>query len=279
MQKSIAVIFDFDDTLAPDSTSGFLESYGIDVTNFWQNEVQPLIENGWDPVPAYLYLLVEKSKSGLNFTKDSFIEFGQNIKFYNGVSRIFNNLRNLVEESAKGVRLEYYLISSGIGEIVRSSSIAKNFDQIWACDFHYNEDKQIDFPKRIVSFTDKTRYLFQLSKGIINEKAYNRPFLVNKKVKNSELRIPFNQMVFVGDGHTDIPCFSLMREKGGVSFGVYDPMNQDKLGKAWGFVEDERVSNLLPTDYGQNSALSHSLRMAISSIADKIKIGDSVYKG
>lgn len=284
MQNTIAVIFDFDDTLTPDSTSSFLDSVGVDVHDFWHNRANPLIQNGWDPIPAYLYLLLEESKIRKEkkltpFTCDLFLEFGSQLKFYNGVTRVFTNLKQLLEKNYPEVRLEFYLVSSGIGDIIRSSSIAKYFKAIWTSDFHYQENEEISFPKRVLSFTDKTRYLFQISKGVIGERSHNKPFDVNKKISDSQLRVPFNQMIFVGDGMTDVPCFSLIRKEDGVAFGVYDPNNQDKWGRAWGFIEDGRVSNLLPTDYGQKSALYHSLSMAVESIAAKIMVREKSYQG
>lgn len=281
-QNTIAVIFDFDETLAPDSTSSFLESLGIDVAHFWQERVNRLKDTGWDPVPAYLYMMIKESQSreaSERITKGKLMAWGQELKFYPGVTRIFAELKTHLEQINPEAELEFYLISSGIEAVLKSTAIAKQFSDIWACDFHYNDSDEIEFPKRVVSFTDKTRYIFHIAKGLIGAEYESRPFDVNRKVSDKDLRIPFDQMIVVGDGMTDIPCFSLVKGKGGWALGIYDPTNQDKWGRAWGFVEQDRVSNLVPADYRAQSALNHSLKMALSAIATKMKLKSTAYQG
>jgi phosphoglycolate phosphatase-like HAD superfamily hydrolase len=282
VQDTIAVVFDFDETLAPDSTSTFLNSLGVDVKAFWGKEVEPLLDVGWDPVPAYLYMMVEKSRTGGTtkpITQAQFAAWGKAVKAYDGATRIFERLRKTASSCTPGVSVEFYLVSSGIGEILRNTRLAKEFTSIWGCEFHYDGNGAIDFPSNIVSFTDKTRYLFHVSKGLIGAASRTKPFEVNKKVPANSLRVPFDQMIFVGDGYTDIPCFSLVRKQGGVAIGVYDPEDRKKWGRAWGFIEDGRVSNLVPADYGKGSALSNSLIMAVESVAARIALRRSTYQG
>ena len=256
MQNIVAIVFDFDDTLAPDSTSGFLESLDIDVESFWNNKVDKLRSTGWDPVPAYLYSIIKESQSRPEkerITKDKLVNWGERVQLFNNATNIFEELREHTKEINPEVTLEFYLISSGIGDILRNTRIAKNFKAIWASEFHFNEAGEIEFPKNIISFTDKTRYLFHITKGLIKPEHSNMPFEVNRFVPRNELRIPFHQMIFVGDGYTDIPCFSLVAKNGGRAIGVYDPNNRDNWGRAWGFVEEKRVMNLAPADYGPQS--------------------------
>ncbi|MBN2401878.1 MAG: haloacid dehalogenase-like hydrolase [Spirochaetes bacterium] len=282
MQDIIAVVFDFDDTLTPDSTSSYLEFIGADIKRFWSKNVQNLIVGGWDPVPAYLFEMIKLSRSGSltgKITRESLIRFGKNIKFYPGVTQIFSRLKKYAAVISNNVAVEFYIISSGIGEILKATKIAKYFQDIWASDFHYADNDTIDFPRNIVSFTDKTRYIFHVSKGVYGTHTRGRPFEVNRKIPSKELRIPMDQIIFVGDGYTDIPCFSLVTKSGGVAIGVYDKENREKWGKAWGFIEDGRVSNLVPADYTSRSALSNSLMMAVESIANRIAIRQSSYQG
>jgi len=272
MHETIAIIADFDDTLAPDSTSSFLDSLGVGVPEFWNRHVQVLLDDDWDPVPAYLYTMIHASASGLipPITRDNLAGWGPKIDFYEGVTTIFDRLREHAASINPRISLEFYIISSGIGQIVRNTAIAGQFCDIWACEFHCDADGRIVFPKRVVSFTDKTRYLFHVAKGFFGPESRSKPFAVNKKFDDRQLRIPFDQMIFVGDGYTDVPCFSLVRKQGGVAIGVYDNDNKAKWGRAWGFIEDERVSNLVPADYSERSALSNSLLMAVESIARRI---------
>ncbi|MGH8659134.1 MAG: HAD family hydrolase [Gammaproteobacteria bacterium] len=282
MQDSIAVIFDFDDTLAPDSTSSFLHSLGVDVKWFWGDGVHALIEQGWDPVPAYLYRMLELSNGcgdASPITQEKLARWGKRIQLYNGATRIFEHLIKHAQTVNPNASVEFYLISSGIREILAATRIAKHFTDIWACDFDYGDGGQVRFPRNIVSFTDKTRYIFHIAKGIVGEEARRKPFEVNRKVAPDKLRVPMNQMIFVGDGYTDIPCFSLIRKNDGIAIGVYDGEDRARWGRAWGFIEDGRVSNLVPANYGKNSALTNSLLMAVESIARRIALRRKTYQG
>jgi hypothetical protein len=281
MQNTIAIVFDFDDTLAPDSTSGFLRTAGIEPGAFWQKTAE-LYEEGWDPVPAYLYLLLHESqrrKAADRIKGSDFEAWGQKLGFFNGVPTIFNRLSQFAAGVNPLCRVEFYLVSSGIGSILRHTRVARYFTDIWACDYHYNRRGEIEFPKNIVSFTDKTRYLFQVQKGLIGPEYHSRPFEVNRVFAPDELHVPFEHMIFVGDGYTDIPCFSLVRRQGGIAFGVYDPDNTNNWRRAWGYVEDGRISNLAPADFGKRSSLTHSLLMAVNKIASNMILAESSYRG
>lgn len=282
MSDAIALIFDFDDTLAPDSTSGFLADMGVDVERFWKEMVDPLLfQQDWDPVPAYLYQMIELSKSGAYgaITRERLEQWGRRLPLHEGVATLFGRLRELVREQHPQVRLEFYLISSGIGDVVRHTSIAHEFTDIWASEFIYGEDGGIHFPRRIVSFTDKTRYLFHIQKGIVGPASRNKPFEVNRKIPPEKLRIPFEQMIFVGDGYTDIPCFSLVRRSGGVAFGVWDPRHRDKRSRAWGFIQEGRVSNLNQARYDEQAELYQWLEEAVESLAGRIALNNRIYRG
>ncbi len=281
MPNTVALIFDFDDTLAPDTTSSLLNSVGVDVKRFWNDDVHKLIQDGWDPVPAYLYRMIEMSQSGEiePITRDKLVAWASQLSYYPGVESIFDRLRAYAKEINPSLQLEFYLISSGIATTLRHTSIAKNFEDIWACDFSYKSDGTIQFPKNVVSFTDKTRYIFHISKGIYGKRSKGRPFDVNRKISQHDLRVPVNQMIFVGDGYTDIPCFSLVRKGGGIAIGVYDRHDREQWGRAWGFIEQQRVSNLVPADYTENSALTNSLVMALESMSRKIELHHLTYQG
>jgi len=277
MNNKIALVFDFDDTLAKDSTTGFLKNLGVDTENFWKKEVPKLLDDGWDPIPAYLYKMIEFSNKGCPITRDKLRKWGKQITFFKGVTHLFPTLRKHIQNK-KDVELEFYIISSGIGEILRSTKISKHFTEIWASDFAYDKEGNIIFPKRVVSFTDKTRYLFHISKGLIGPEYNNKPFEVNKKVGPDDHRIPFRHIIFVGDGYTDIPCFSLVTRNDGISIAVYDKDNSSKWNTAWDFVEENRVKNLVPADYSKGSALVNSLIMAIDSNIKKMELSEKVYQ-
>ena len=223
MSDVIVLIFDFDNTLASDSTSGFLDSISVDTSTFWKDEVDPLLsQHDWDPVPAYLYRMIQLSKAGEYgvITQQHLQEWSAGLPLHEGVGTLFKRLRAAVRAEQLQVQLEFYLIFSGIGDVVRHTSIAKEFTEIWALEFVYGDDGGIEFQRRIVSFTDKTRYLFHIQKGIIGRDFRNKPFEVNRKVPEDCLRVPFDQMVFVGDSYTDIPWFSPIRRAGGFALSL-----------------------------------------------------------
>jgi len=281
MSDVIALVFDFDDTLAPDSTSGFLSHIGVDTAAFWSERVDPLLASDWDPVPAYLSAMIDLSRAQTHglITRPRLEQWGAQLPLHSGVPTVFERLRAVVKAVHPQMQLEFYLISSGIGDVVRHTSIAHEFTQIWASELVYGEDQGIRFPRRVVSFTDKTRYLFHIQKGIIGPAFEGKPFEVNRKIPEDRLRVPFDQMIFVGDGYTDIPCFSMVRKAGGIAFGVWDPKHRDKRSRAWGFIEDGRVNNLNQARYDEDAELYQWLEEAVISLVRRIAVKGRMYRG
>jgi hypothetical protein len=279
MQETIAVVFDFDDTLAPDTTSGFLQRHGVTPQDFWLNEVNPLYAHDWDPVPAYLHKMLEAANQGrIPLTRDNLAAWGEEAPLHAGTDTIFARLRKVVEETNPNVTLEFYVISSGIGDVLRHTKIAANFKDIWASEFHYDEQGRAVFPKKIISFTDKTRYLFHIQKGLIGKPARGKPLEVNRKFDSDELRIPFSNMIFVGDGLTDVPCFSLLTKEKGMAVAVYDKNHVKKWSTAYQFVMDRRVSTLYSADYSEGTDLSNFLEMAVRNMAQKIALAKAAFR-
>jgi phosphoserine phosphatase len=262
----IALIFDFDETLVDESTSAFIGSLGINVDEFWQTTVKKLIDQDWDPVPAYMFKMIEASLK-TQITKESFASFAQEIVYKNGVEDLFPNLTEHLRSNHPKYEIEFYIISSGIGEIIRHTSIAKHFKDIWASDFAYDNNAEIVFPKKILSFTDKTRYLFQISKGMVGSSYRSKPYIVNEKYDSQNYTIPFKNMIYIGDGLTDVPCFSLLKKQNGTAIAVYEAQNTQAYGKAWKFIKEDRVCNLHSANYEKGSDLYNSIIMAIDSIA------------
>lgn len=266
--NKIALIFDFDETLVEESTSAYINSFGIDVDHFWQNTVGALIQQDWDPVPAYMFKMIEASmKHPMTF--NSLINFAKLVNYKKGVLDFFPTILNHVSKNCPTWEIEFYMISSGIGDIIRNTEIAKHFKDIWASDFEYDSEGALAFPKKVLSFTDKTRYLFQISKGMVGDNYRNLPYVVNEKYDSKEYVIPLEHMIYVGDGLTDIPCFSLLKKHKGTAIAVYDAQNTQAYGKAWKFVQENRVSNLHSANYEEGSDLYNSILMAINSIAQK----------
>src|SRR3546814_10006895 len=145
MSYFIALCFDFDDTLAPDSPSWFLADMGVDVEQFWTDRVGPLLfEQDWDPVPAYLYQMIALSDSASHglITRERLEDWGRRLPLHAGVETLFSRLREMVKAQHQQVQLEFYLISSGIGDVVRQTLVAHEFTDIWASEFMYDQDRK-----------------------------------------------------------------------------------------------------------------------------------------
>lgn len=267
-QNIIAVVFDFDDTLTDESTTALIESFGVDASDFWGNKAKRLIDAGWDPTPAYLKLLLDNVGDGKPFgklTNEKLREFGSKLKFYPGIPKLFSDLHKSVAAHAlSNPGVEFYVVSSGIEEIIRGSSIAKDLSGIWGCQFA-EERGQIKHLKKIISFTEKTKHLFEINKGLMGQGF--GPYAVNEKVEAAERRVPFENMIYVGDGFTDVPCFSLLERFGGIGFGVFDPKKLDSPKKAWEkLLTPKRVLSMNAPKYRSTDELGSLLRAAVKSI-------------
>lgn len=267
-RSRIAIIFDFDDTLAPDSTSSFLQSQGVDVRTFWKSHAD-LLKEGWDPIPAYLDMMLKESQSrpnGKRFTRETFQKFGKSLKPHHGLQGFCSRIEKLAKESDKKAEVLFFIVSSGIGDIIRHFRQRDSFNGIAASDFSYNRKGEIDGVKRVISFTDKTRYIFEIQKGIFQTLGEKDPFAVNKKLHESEHFVSMRNMIMVGDGLTDVPCFSLIEKGGGTAIGVYDRAATEKWGKAWGLISERRVNQMVAADFRKNSGLDDAVSLAVKSV-------------
>ena len=264
---TIALAFDFDDTLAPDSTSQVLEAVGIEPQAFWRDHVE-LMAQGWDQVPAWMHMMLERSRAaGRPITRDLITRVGQELPLYPGVKSMFRRYRRLIEAD-EGFRAQFFVISGGLADLVAATAIAGSFDDIWGSNFAYGADGVAYAVKNAISFTDKTRFLFQISKGLVGPAARSAPFAVNERT--TDFPVPFKNIIYLGDGYTDIPCFALIQKAGGRAIAAYDRDNRTKVGRVYGFVDDRRVSHVVPTNYTKNRAADSAITLAIESIKTRI---------
>ncbi|QRK10924.1 haloacid dehalogenase-like hydrolase [Archangium violaceum] len=270
---TIAVIFDFDDTLAPDSTGTLLRELGVDEEAFWSSQ-ERLVDEGWDPIPAQLFRLVELSRSGRTrggpITRERLAGVGRELRLFQGVPELFERLRAHARQQPGHARLEFYLLSCGIADIIRHTSIAGEFRALWANELHYDAAGQVDFPRKVISHTEKTRYLFHIAHGLGEGPEAERASEVSRLAPSHELRIPLSQFIYVGDGFTDVPCFTLVEERHGISLGVYKRgARHERKGQRGA---DARVTGLAPVDYRRGEDLSDSLLLAVGSMCQRIAL-------
>ena len=275
LSKRIAIVFDFDETLIPDDSFKLLLQYlQIDPDRFISDRVKPLVDNGWDKYLARAYCLVKYSQQANEgkITKDKLLKLGSEIELYDEVTAMFDRLNQRAKAVDDEIELEFYLISGGFVDIARGTSIAKHFKRMWGCELHYNEGGEVEFIKRQMTHTEKTRYLYYLSKGI--EAENSKDIIYNyQDIPKDEIYIPLSQVIYIGDGASDIPCFTLVGDYGGITLGIFP---QDGAAREWDYLEDinssQRLSNLVPAGYQEDSEMMRSLYLAIDCLGKQIAL-------
>jgi 2-hydroxy-3-keto-5-methylthiopentenyl-1-phosphate phosphatase len=275
MTTNIGLIFDFDDTLAPDSTTQLLEEHGIDPEEFWFTEFQSRVREGYDPTVAYLSLLLDKVGDDQplgELTIEDLEAFGADLTetLYPGIPGLFDDINSIADEY-EDITIDYYIISEGLEPIIQGTEIAGRCEAVYASQLDADSEGIIQRIQRPISFTDKTRYLYEINKGITPDEARDNPYEVNTEVAPEERRIPFENMIYIGDGITDIPCFSLVKDRGGRVFGVIDSDDEGDEGSAkQRAIRDigspRRAGNLNDPMYGESGRLGSLLRLTIEGI-------------
>lgn len=270
----VAIAYDFDGTLAPGSMQehSFLPNVGISPKLFW-NEVHELTrENEADEILMFMKLMIEKAEiAKQKVKKQDFIEAGKKIVLFSGVEDWFDSLDKFAKEN--GVVLEHYIISSGNQELIEGTKIAKKFKKIYASRFFYDHNELACWPALAVNYTNKTQFLFRINKGaldVCDKKS------VNAFVEEQNRIIPFENIIFIGDGETDIPCFRLVKDKGGLSLAVYKPRASMDLASQ--LLREGRVDAIFPADYSKNSSIEQAVRARIVQISSTFNLKSKLGK-
>ncbi|MGB3694893.1 MAG: HAD family hydrolase [Spirulinaceae cyanobacterium] len=275
LSNCIAVVFDFDETLIPDdSFKALLRDCQLDVEAFERERINPLIEKGWHKYLARTYCLVQESQERENkdkITYERLANLGQRMRLIEGVAEMFECLRKRAVEILPEVEVEFYLISGGFVDITRNTSIAKYFTKIWGCELAYDEKGEIQFLKQLMTHTEKTRYLYYLSMGVKAEK--EKDLIYNyRDIPTTELHVPLNQVIYVGDGTSDIPCFAAINQYQGIALGIFHDSTAQEWEHRQKVTDSQRLGNLVPASYEQNSELMRSLILAIECISKQIAL-------
>jgi|LSQX01.3.fsa_nt_gb phosphoserine phosphatase len=261
----VALIYDFDGTLSPGNMQefGFIQAIGKTPEEFWK--ISDGIARGQDAsnVLSYMKLMLdEASKSGIKLRRSDFRKFGAHIRLFEGVKEWFRIVNEYGE--AHGVKIEHYINSSGLKEIIEGSPIAGAFKHIFACTFLYDENGEAEWPGIAVDYTAKTQFIFKINKGIFSARDNKK---VNESVAEDKKRIPFQQMIYFGDGETDIPSMKIVNMFGGNSVAVYNPKFPEKKAFAQKLLRQGRVNFITPAVYSKES---RTFRV-VCAIIDKIK--------
>lgn len=281
VQNTIAVVFDFDDTLTDDTITGLVSDCKKDAVEFWK-EVDELVRRGWDPPLAYMKRMADLAKNGgplSKLTSQKLHNFGENLEFYPGVRELFDQLREFIVSNADyqkaGISIQYYVITGGLQDIVSASEIKGHLRDFWGSSFDFEPKRQvIQFPKNVMSFTEKTRCLFQINKGVVGLEYKGRLGEVNKPMRAAERPVPFSHMIYVGDGLTDMACLSILKRFGGVPIAVFDveKLERDEY-KARSWLLPwllKRELPLFPAKYRRGDSVRIHLEGAIARICQRI---------
>lgn len=273
----VALIYDFDGTLSPGNMQefGFIQAIGKTPAEFWQ--MSDGIAKGQDAsnILAYMKLMFDEARAkGMCLKRDELKMFGTGIELFPGVEQWFR-LINLYGEM-RGVRVEHYINSSGLKEIIEGSPIANKFKHIFASSFIYNEAGEAEWPGIAVDYTAKTQFMFKINKGIFSSRDAAK---VNESVSEDKKRIPFTQMIYVGDGETDVPCMKIVNMFGGHSIAVYNPENKKKKAGAEKLKRQGRVNFIAPANYESGSRMFDIVRHIIDKIVADLELNDLARKG
>ena len=264
-KEVIAIVYDFDGTLAPGyMQDDFLNSLSKRPKNFWKNVKREAKEKEADEIVVYMKNLINLAREKESrITRKRLSEWGKEIEYFNGVVEWFGELKDFMKV-CKHTTLEHYIISSGNEEIINSSKIKKYFEKIYACKYLYDGDEahsRPQWPALVVNFTTKTQYLFRINKGVLDI-TDNKG--INKYVEPDKRRIPFRNLIFIGDGHTDIPCLRLVKEQGGLSIAVYKPNSNRKIAQQ--LKDSGRAHACFPADYTKEKSLWNAVTAYIELV-------------
>ena len=268
----VALIYDFDGTLSPGNMQefGFIQAIGKKPQEFWQESDEIAVGQDASNILSYMKLMFDEAKgAGIKLRRSDFKKFGKSIELFDGVLEWFD-LINAYGRS-KGVRVEHYINSSGLAEMIEGTPIAKKFKRILACSFLYNKDGEAEWPGVAVDYTAKTQFLFKINKGILSIRDNK---LVNESQAEENKRIPFPHMIYFGDGETDVPCMKIVKMFGGHSIAVYNQKNSHKKEVAKTLFRQGRVNFTTPAVYTKESRTYE----IVCAIIDKIKADYSLAK-
>jgi hypothetical protein len=271
-QNTIAIVYDYDQTLSPSYMQDevVFPVFGIDGAKFWQRCSELVRDSGYDNELAYMKVLLDTL--GMDRpTNAELRSLGGKLNFYKGLPEMFEQFQNGLlgaEHAANGITVEHYIISSGMKVLIEGSRLAPYVRAIFGCEFAEDDQGRITFPKRVISHTQKTQFLFRINKGLLDMSQD-----VNDHMDPAIRPIPFPNMIYIGDGPTDVPCFTVMKKNGGQAIAVYNPDDPQRLGfkKCYQLsAHADRVKHIAPADYRPNTHLRMLLEQMVEETADRI---------
>lgn len=272
MQKPIiALMYDFDKTLTDRDMQEyvFIPSLGMECKDFWAACDAMMEKHNMDQILATMYYMIDRSKETNVITADSLKEQGKSVKYYPGVPEWFGMINEYGK--SKGVTIEHYIISSGLKKVIEGTSIAGEFKEIFASEFVYDEHNVPYWPAVVLNYTSKTQFLFRVNKGIFKISDHDR---LNEHWDERKRRIPFDNMVYIGDGYTDVPIMKLTKLNGGHSIAVFDEVP----ATAMDMLKAERINFIAKADYRKDGELYKIVTRIIDMLAAKSELRSIYYE-
>jgi len=265
-RPAVAIMYDFDKTLCTRDMQeySFIPELGITPEAFWA-DADKLSAGGMDRILAYMYLMLKKAReSDRPIRRENFVALGRNIDFFPGVLEWFDRISAYGRE--QNVVVEHYIISSGLKEIIEGSAVRDRFKKIYACEFHYDANGVADWPLVSVNYTTKTQFLFRINKGVLD---FSDDEALNRYVPEDERPVPFRNMLYIGDGLTDVPCMKLVKANGGHSIAVFRKGLKKKVED---LLINRRVDFVAPANYSPDTELDTLVKRIIdkSSVVNEL---------
>lgn len=257
----VAIMYDFDKTLCTKDMQdySFIPSLGMTESEFWSFANELGTNEHMDSVLAYMYAMVKMSKDkNIPLLRQKLVDMGRNVELFSGVESWFERISDFGSE--QGVQVEHYVISSGMKEIIEGTSISKYFKSIFACEFLYDENGNGIWPKTDVNYTNKTQFVYRINKGVLDVANDND---LNRSMPDDSKRVPFCNMIYIGDGLSDVPCMKMMKAYGGYSIAVY----QNRDSKVEDLLRNDRVDYIYPADYRDGTGLDSTVKNIIRKMA------------
>jgi len=272
LQNTIAVVYDYDQTLSPSYMQDdvVFPAFGINAEKFWKRCADLVEGEGYDHELAYMKCLLDYLSTDRP-TNQQLKQLGAKMKLYKGLPEMFEEFKlDLLQEQhlAAAIRVDHFVLSSGLKILIEGSRIRPYLREAFGCEYAEDSEGRISFPKRVISHTQKTQYLFRINKGLLDMSQD-----VNDHMPDAIRPVPFRNMIYIGDGPTDVPCFAIMRKNGGNAIAVYNPddPSRSSFKKCYDLsTRADRVRHIAPSDYRRGGHLRLLLEEMVREIADRI---------
>lgn len=264
----IAIMYDFDKTLCTKDMQNyrFIPSLGMEVDEFWSYTNKVQTDEHMDSILAYMYAAIKLSRErNIPLKREGLEDNGKGIEFFPGVVEWFSRINKFAVEN--GVVVEHYVISSGMKEIIDGTVISGEFKNIFASEYLYDENGNAVWPKTAVNYTNKTQFVYRINKGVLD---VSNDVDLNRSMPDDSKRIPFQNMIYIGDGLSDVPCMKMMKSYGGRAIAVYQQLD-DKVKE---LLRKDRVDFIYPADYSEGKGLDRTVKDIIRNMA----ISDRLYE-